>query len=459
MTLKEYVSSINDKEITVIGIGVSNLPLIRLLTGAGCHVTACDKREASALSCYDELTQLGVKLSLGENYLQNLHADIIFRTPGIRPDLPEIAGAVNEGAELTSEMEAFFEVCPCKIIAITGSDGKTTTTTLIAELLKAAGKEVYIGGNIGHPLLCDADEMSADGFAVVELSSFQLMTMHGRPADVSVITNLAPNHLDVHRNMEEYVEAKRNICNRQGTGCITVVNSDNDISSGFSAFTGGQVRRFSMYQSESQGVFNNSEVLFSVSDGVTTELMPVSDIKLPGRHNIENYMAAYAAVRDWVSPEILHQVALSFGGVEHRIEFVRELHGVKYYNDSIASSPSRTRAGLNSFSQKVILIAGGKDKGVPFDELGSDIIAHVKKLVLTGWTMEKIHQAVISRPEYSGQPTVYLDEDFESAVRTASDISEPGDIVILSPACTSFDHFKNFEERGNIFKAIVNSLQ
>lgn len=459
MTLKEYVSSIQDKSITVIGIGVSNLPLIRLLASAGCRVTACDKREREALPAYDELTALGVSLSLGQDYLQNLKADIIFRTPGIRPDLPEIAAAVNEGAILTSEMEAFFEVCPCKIIAITGSDGKTTTTTLISELLKAAGKAVYIGGNIGHPLLCDADAMDPQGFAVVELSSFQLMTMKGRAADVAVITNLAPNHLDVHKSMEEYTEAKRNICARQGAGCITVVNSDNEISSGFAAFTGGQVRRFSMKQTEAEGVFNRNEVLVLAVDSCEQELMPVSAIKLPGRHNIENYMAAYAAVRDWVSPEVLLRVAQSFGGVEHRIEFVRELRGVKYYNDSIASSPSRTKAGLNSFKEKVILIAGGKDKGVPFDELGSDIIAHVKKLVLTGWTMEKIHQAVISRPEYAGQPEITLEEDFEKAVKAASALAEPGDVVILSPACTSFDHFKNFEERGNFYKAIVNSLQ
>ena len=459
MTLQEYIASIMDSRITVIGIGVSNLPLIRRLAEAGCRVTACDRRDRKALEAAEELEQLGVTLSLGDKYLDDVHADVIFRTPGMRPDLPSIAKAVEEGAVLTSEMETFFEVCPCRIIAVTGSDGKTTTTTLISELLKAAGKTVYLGGNIGHPLLCEADEMDPDGFAVVELSSFQLMTMKGRAPDVSVVTNLAPNHLDVHKDMAEYTEAKANICRRQGPGCVTVLNRDNGITAGFAAVTGAEIRWFSMKESVANGVYNREETLVSAEDGKETVLMPVTDIRLPGRHNIENYMAAYAAVRDWVSPENLVHTAQTFNGVEHRIEFVRELRGVKYYNDSIASSPSRTRAGLLSFRQKVILIAGGKDKGVPFDELGEDIIGHVKKLVLTGLTREKIREAVESRDDYRGEPSIHTVEDFRGAVLTAAEIAEPGDIVLLSPACTSFDRFRNFEERGRFFKQIVMELE
>ncbi|MBR6951583.1 MAG: UDP-N-acetylmuramoyl-L-alanine--D-glutamate ligase [Oscillospiraceae bacterium] len=459
MTFQEYIASIRDKRITVIGIGVSNLPLIRRLAADGCRVTACDRRERNALEAAGELEGLGVTLSLGENYLDDLQADVIFRTPGIRPDLPPIAKAVEKGAVLTSEMEAFFEVCPCRIVAVTGSDGKTTTTTLISELLKAAGKRVWLGGNIGHPLLCEADDMDPDGFAVVELSSFQLMTMHGRAPDVAVVTNLAPNHLDVHRSMEEYIEAKGNICRRQGPGQVTVLNRDNGIAAGFAALPGGEIRWFSMKEAVDNGVFNESERLISAENGKRAELMAVSDIRLPGRHNIENYMAAYAAVRDWVSPEILAETAKTFNGVEHRIEFIRELRGVKYYNDSIASSPSRTHAGLLSFPQKVILIAGGKDKGVPFDELGEDIVGHVKKLVLTGLTRDKIRQAVESRADYRGQPPIRVVEDFREAVLTAAEIAEPGDVVLLSPACTSFDRFRNFEERGRFFKQIVMELK
>ena len=459
MTLLEYIESIRDRRITVIGIGVSNLPLIRRLAAAGCRVTACDRRERAALEAADELERLGVTLSLGDAYLDEIRADVIFRTPGIRPDLPPIAKAVEEGAVLTSEMEVFFEVCPCRIVAVTGSDGKTTTTTLISELLKAAGKTVYLGGNIGHPLLCEADEMDPEGFAVVELSSFQLMTMNGRSPDVAVVTNLAPNHLDVHKDMEEYTEAKANICRRQGPGCVTVLNRDNDITAGFASVTGGEIRWFSMKQTQANGVFNREETMISAENGTEMALMPVSDIRIPGRHNIENYMAAYAAVRDWVSPELLVHTAKTFNGVEHRIEFVRELRGVKYYNDSIASSPSRTRAGLLSFRQKVILIAGGKDKGVPFDSLGEDIIGHVKKLVVTGLTKDKIRAAVEGRQEYRGQPPIFIVEDFREAVLKAAEIAESGDIVLLSPACTSFDRFRNFEERGRYFKQIVMGLE
>ena len=459
MTLSDYVSTIRDKRITVLGIGVSNLPLIRMLAQAGCRVTACDRSPREKLAAADELESLGVSLKLGDAYLDGIRADVIFRSPGIRPDLPPIEKAVQDGAVLTSEMEAFFEVCPCRIVAVTGSDGKTTTTTLISKLLKAAGKQVYIGGNIGHPLLCEADGMDPDGFAVVELSSFQLMTMHGRSPDVAVVTNLAPNHLDVHKSMDEYVDAKRNICCRQGPGCVTVLNRDNDLSASFETSTGGEVRWFSMRRQVADGVWNAGEVLTLARSGSVTPLLPVSDIRIPGRHNVENYMAAYAAVCDWVGPDILRDVAATFGGVEHRIEFVRELRGVKYYNDSIASSPSRTRAGLLSFPEKVILIAGGKDKGVPFDELGSDVIAHVKKLIVTGLTRDKIRDAVESRPEYRGDPPVLTVEDFREAVLRAAAEAEPGDIVLLSPACTSFDRFRNFEERGRFFKQIVNEME
>lgn len=455
MTLSEYITAIKHKRITVIGMGVSNIPLIKKLAEAGIDVTACDKRDRSGIANVDELEAMGVKLTLGESYLDNINADIIFRTPGIRPDLPQIEKAVKAGAELTSEMELFFKVCPCKIIGITGSDGKTTTTTIISELLKAAGKTVHIGGNIGTPLLCEADSMKSDDIAVVELSSFQLMTMKSG-ACTAVVTNVSPNHLDVHRDMEEYVLAKRNICNGSR---LVVVNADNDITAGFADNLDGNVRFFSMKKPVENGVYCENEKIYAVYDGMAECVLSTDDIKLPGRHNIENYLAAYAAVMDCVSADVLRKVAHEFGGVAHRIEFVRELEGVKYYNDSIASSPSRTTAGLHSFNQKVVLIAGGKDKGVPFDELGSEIVRHVKKLVVTGYTKDKIRDAVLNAPEYEGKPEIFVIEDFKEAVLKAHDIAQSGDIVILSPACTSFDKFKNFEERGNVFKSIVMEME
>ena len=459
MTLSQYIEGIKDKRIAVVGIGISNTPLIKLLAGKGCAVTACDRRNREALgAAAEELESLGATLKLGDGYLDGLDADIIFRTPGMRPDLPQIAEAVSRGAVLTSEMEAFFDVCPCEIIAVTGSDGKTTTTTLISELLKAQGFTVHLGGNIGTPLLCRADGMSPDDFAVVELSSFQLMTMKKSPR-IAVVTNVAPNHLDIHRDMEEYVDAKRNVFRNQGPDGLAVFNLDNDITRGFAEEAKGRVAFFSRREPVENGVYCRDGVIYDVRDGRAEPVLETGGIKIPGVHNIENYMAAYAAVRDIVTAETLRGVAGSFGGVEHRIELVRVLRGVRYYNDSIASSPSRTTAGLRSFTQKVILIAGGKDKGVPFDSLGPEIIEHVKKLVLTGLTADKIRAAVENAPGYLGEPGIFTVPDFRDAVIKASELAEEGDIVILSPACTSFDRFRNFEERGNRFKEIVNGLE
>jgi len=459
MRFSAYIDSLTGAEITVIGIGVSNTPLIKKLLEHGCRVTARDRSDREKLGAVaDKLEALGARLILGPDYLRDIDADIIFRTPGVRPDRPEILAACEKGAVLTSEMEAFFEVCPCRIIAVTGSDGKTTTTTIISELLKAAGYRVHLGGNIGRPLLCEADSMSRDDIAVLELSSFQLMTMSASP-DVAVVTNLAPNHLDVHTDMDEYVRAKKNIFLHQTENGKAVFNADNDITAAFFGEAKGKTAAFSRRIRPENGACLENGVLYVVAEGVQRPVMYAKDILIPGEHNVENYLAAFAAVDGLVTPDVMQSVARTFGGVEHRIELVRELRGVKYYNDSIASSPSRTRAGLRSFDRRVILIAGGKDKGVPFDGLGRDIREHVSVLVLTGFTAEKIERAVVDSPEYDGTPRIIRRDDFREAVLAASGAAQPGDIVILSPACTSFDHFRNFEERGRFFKEIVSQLE
>ena len=460
MTLREYLHSIQDKSVAVIGIGVSNTPLIRLLLDNGIDLTACDKRSREDLGeLGDELEQKGCKLQLGETYLQGLHQDIIFRTPGLRPDVPELLAAMAQGSVLTSEMEVFFEVCPCPIIAVTGSDGKTTTTTIIAELLKAAGNTVHVGGNIGNPLLCEADTMKPTDYAVLELSSFQLMTMKCSP-HIAVVTNLAPNHLDMHHGMEEYVASKENIFRHQSAGDIAVFNLDNDITREQSSRAVGKVLQFSRKEEPAEGVFLRGDDIIVRKNGVERKLMTTADIRIPGVHNVENYMAAIAAVDGLVADEVIVKFAREFGGVEHRIELVRTYRGVKFYNDSIASSPSRCIAGLRSFTQKVILIAGGYDKHIPFDVLGPEIVEHVKLLVLCGATADKIRAAVENAPTYrEGFPKIIEVTPFEKAVETARDMAENGDIVTLSPACAAFDQFKNFMVRGKTFKAIVNSWE
>ena len=460
MTLHEYIEDMRGKRIAIIGIGVSNTPLLELLLAEGIRVTACDKRSREQMGEQAEhLEQLGCELHLGADYLKDLDADVIFRTPGLRPDVPEIAACVDRGAVLTSEMEVFFEVCPCTIIAVTGSDGKTTTTTIIAELLKAVGKRVWVGGNIGHPLLCEADGMLATDYAVLELSSFQLMTMKHSP-HIAVVTNLAPNHLDVHRDMAEYVAAKENIFRHQSGEDVAVFNADNDITAEQSRRAPGRARLFSRQDEVADGVFLRGEDIVCRSGGRERVVMTTGDIKIPGVHNVENYMAAVAAVDGLVPDEVIRDFAREFGGVEHRIELVRTYRGVRYYNDSIASSPSRTIAGLRSFHEKVILIAGGYDKHIPFDVLGPEIVEHVKLLVLCGATADKIRAAVENAPGYQpGKPEIRDVTPFTAAVEAARDRAQPGDVVTLSPACAAFDQFKNFAERGKFFKSIVNGWQ
>ena len=448
---EEYFSSLKDKKIAVLGLGVSNRPLVRLLLEFGCDVIGCDKTPREKLD--DEVLALekaGCKLHVGETYLDGVEADIVFRTPGMHPSNPAIEALRARGAEVTSEMEVFFEVCPCTLLAVTGSDGKTTTTTLVSEMLKAAGKTVWLGGNIGTPLLPLVREMKETDYAVVELSSFQLMDMKRSPAR-AVITNLAPNHLDIHKDMAEYIEAKTNIFRYQDEKGLLILNADNAITSGF---RGNGTTRFFSRQKEAD---------VCVTDGVICrhgeKVLPVGDILIPGVHNVENYMAAIAMVEGLVDDETIRHVAKTFGGVEHRIELVRVKDGVKFYNDSIASSPSRTIAGLRSFPEKVILIAGGYDKHIPYDVLGPEICKHVKKLFLGGATGEKIRQAVISCPEYDSQKLEIMDcGSFEPAVRAAAAAAKAGDVVLMSPASAAFDQFKNFMVRGEYYKKLVKEL-
>lgn len=458
MEFEQYLDSLQGKTVAVIGIGVSNRPLIELLAARGISVTARDRQQRQALGDYaGHLEAMGCRLCLGEEYLDGLNEDVIFRTPGMRPDVPELAAAVARGSTLTSEMEVFFEVCPCPIIAVTGSDGKTTTTTIIAELLRSAGKTVHLGGNIGHPLLAETPSIQPEDVAVLELSSFQLMTM-GRSPHIAVITNLSPNHLDVHKDFAEYITAKENIFTHQNTQDIAVFNADNSITAQQAERALGRARLFSRKNEVEDGVFLRDGKIIARHGGQERVVMNREDIRLPGEHNVENYLAAIAAVDGMVSDDRIAAFARSFGGVEHRIELIRTLDGVRWYNDSIASSPSRTIAGLRAFPEKVILIAGGKDKGISYAELGPVVNDHVKLLLLCGATAGVIRKSVEQAENYQGLEIIDV-ADYHQAAQTARERAVEGDVVILSPASTSFDRFKNFMERGKAFKEVVNGLQ
>ena len=453
--LDEFKYNVAGKNITVIGIGISNLPLIKYLVSLGANVTACDRRSAEDLGeNYTELEKLGVKFNLGDGYLNNLSGDMIFKTPGMRYDVPELLKAKENGSIVTSEMEVFFEVCPSHIIAVTGSDGKTTTTTLIHKMMTDAGYKTWLGGNIGNPLLTDTEKMKENDWVILELSSFQLHTMRKSP-EIAVITNISPNHLDMHKDYKEYIDAKKNIMLYQNEGDTLIVNADNQVTADIGNSANGAVKYFS--RNGMADVYLDGNI---IKRGIV-EILNIKDIKIPGMHNVENYMAAIAAVSGLVSKEVIVNVAKTFGGVEHRIELVRTLDGVKYYNSSIDSSPNRTINTLRVFPNKVIIIAGGKDKGIPYDEIGPALAEHVKVLILIGATSDKIQEALDAEINKTGNGKdieVIRATSYEDAVNTARSKAHDGDVVLLSPASTSFDMFRNFEERGNLFKKIVNEL-
>lgn len=452
----EFKHFIKGKKTAVVGLGVSNKPLVDFLLNLGAIVSGFDKKSENEFSdIAAELKSKGVKLVLGDGYLENLVGyDVIFKTPSMRIDCEALQKASKEGAYITSEMEEFLRYCPGKVFGVTGSDGKTTTTTLIYNMLKNQGYRTWVGGNIGTPLFTKIEEMESNDKVVLELSSFQLMTMSVSP-EVAVITNLSPNHLDIHKDMREYVDSKENIYKYQNKEDLLVLNRDNEITNKMSNDSEARVLQFSVKEKIEKGAYYQNDILF-LND---LEVCRKSKIKLKGMHNVENLLAAFCALIEDVEIENMNKVAVSFTGVEHRCEFVRELDGVEYYNDSIASSPTRTVAGLMAFDKPVILIAGGYDKKIPFEPLAELGLKHIKILILVGTTKNKIKEAF--EHEFIKTKTsipIFLTDTFEEAVYKAKECAEAGDIVTLSPACASFDLFPNFEKRGNTFKEIVNNL-
>ncbi len=457
----KFFDSIKGKRVCFVGIGTSNLPLIELFAKKGAVVSACDRQSYEALGDNAKRAEkAGAQLILGDDYLSNIDTDILFRSPGTPFYKPELEALKKKGVVVTSEMEVFFDLCPCKIIAVTGSDGKTTTTTIISELLKAAGKTVHLGGNIGTPLLPIIESIGEDDYAVVELSSFQLISMRKSP-DIAVVTNLAPNHLDIHKDMDEYIESKRNIVLHQNAFSKAVLNLDNEISDSFSKDVRGKLVKFSRRNTVENGAYLDNDTIFYNDYGKITEIMSYKNIRIAGMHNVENYLAAISAVWGIVNTDTIVEVAKTFGGVEHRAEFVRELDGVEYYNDSIASSPTRTIMGtLSLYDEKIIVIAGGYDKHIPYEPLGPVICDKVKLLILLGDTAPKIEKAVKESENYKeNNPVIIKVDNMEQAVEAARKHAQKGDRVSLSPASASFGLYKNFVERGNHFKSIVNNLK
>ena len=459
--LEEFNNYIKGKKVAIIGLGVSNIPLIDELYKLGANITLFNNKDVENLdkTILDKTYEYKLKFFFGENYLNKLVGfDVIFRSPSCRPDTPQIEAEVKRGALLTSEIELVLEMCPGTTIGITGSDGKTTTTSLIYQILKEQGLNCYLGGNIGIPLFTKIKEMKPEDYVVLELSSFQLMTMKVSP-QIAVITNVTPNHLDIHKSYDEYKEAKANIFKMQNESDLLVLNYDNDITRNFAKEAKGNVVYFSSKEKLDNGIILDDGIIKDCENGLRRHIVNTKNIKLRGVHNAENICAAVAATKRFVSPEIQAKAVSEFSGVEHRLEFVKEINGAKWYNDSIASSPTRTIAGLNSFDENIVLIAGGYDKHLDYTPIAKPIVENVGALILLGQTANKIYSAVTYELKFIKKDLpIYKVNTLEEAVNKAKEVSKKDDVVLFSPASASFDMFKNFEERGNKFKQIVNKL-
>ena len=450
MNLTEYNNKLKSSKIAILGLGVSNIPLLEYLHNLGCDVVVFNTKPLDK-NLIDKLNIYKIKYYNEENAFDYLHGfDIIFRSPSILPTRKELVIAKEEGAVITSEIRELLHLAPCKVIGVTGSDGKTTTTTLINEILKANSYHTFLGGNIGTPLFTKLSEMKKEDIIVLELSSFQLMDMDISP-NISIITNIAENHLDIHSSFEEYIDAKKNIFKYQDNKGILVTNADNEITNKFKG--NGETRYFSRSKQTNYFYTDGTYIYYNGK-----KILNKNDIKLRGIHNLENIATALTAVIDLIDLDKSIEVIKNFNGVEHRLEFVREINNVKWYNDSVSSSPTRTIAGLYSYDENIVLIAGGYDKHLDYTNIAKPILDKVTKLILMGDTKEKIYNAVttsVMNPNIE----IYKCNTLQEVVDKAKEVAIPGEIVLFSPASASFDMFKNFADRGNQFKDLVNKLK
>lgn len=474
------LSYIDGRSCAILGLGVSNLPLAQVLCEAGVALTVYDKKPLSELGdAAQDLAARGVKFICGADAFARIDETLIFRSPGLRPDLPAIVRAQERGGELSSEIELLLLLTAADTYGITGSDGKTTTTTLTGKFLAAqkaregAGR-AFVGGNIGTPLLTVCDEMTDADCAVLELSSFQLMTA-SHTVRHAAITNLTPNHLDWHTDMGEYERAKRHLVGKETVRLVT--NAENavtariareEIASGAREvilFSSTRTRyedfaSFSVDGAPFGAIYERDGVIRYANGGDETDLLETKHIRVPGRHNVENFMTAMGLTLGVVDLGVYEEVATSFSGVEHRLEWVRNLDGVDYYNGSIDSSPTRTAAALSALDGRdIVIICGGYDKKIAFEPLAISLCQSARAVVLTGATGEKIRTCIEKCPLYDPKRLQVVSEPiFADAVAAARTLAREGGCVLLSPACASFDAFRNFAERGEAFKAIVRAF-
>ncbi|SCW39762.1 UDP-N-acetylmuramoylalanine--D-glutamate ligase [Ruminococcaceae bacterium YRB3002] len=490
---KKFCKYIKGRRAAVVGVGISNKPLIRWLAGLGADITAFDSHDESEPSIASTVSEfkadnIKVTWSLGGDYLKPLRDetfDIVFKTPKMRFTVDALETQRRKGAILTTEMELFLDLCPAETFGITGSDGKTTTTTIVYEILKTAGYNCYLGGNIGTPLLDQIANITPEDKVILELSSFQLLGMK-RSVDNAIVTNITPNHLDFHYDYAEYISAKKNIFATQGATGKLVLNAMNDLTYDLRNSARGRVSYFSGDTCVTlRENYKNADIAFLDEEGYLciqkpsgiTRIIHRNDILVPGYHNVQNYLAAIALTSDLVSADDVVAVAKSFKGVQHRIEFVRELDGVRWYNSSIDTSPNRTINTMNALSERGmhgVLLCGGKDKQCVYEGLGDAILKFADRIVIYGSNAELIRQILDKEADgrkfevfvIEGGDEVYELPDtreaalsrMKEAVDKARSLAKSGEVVIMSNVGTSYDHFRHFEHRGDLYKELVNGL-
>lgn len=448
-------------KIAILGFGVEGRAMMDYLVSHGfINITVCDQN----VDVKDSLPN-GVSSQLGHDvYLDNLDKfDVIFRSPGIRFLNPQVQMAINSGVEVTSCVKFFIDQCPCPVVGISGTKGKGTTATLIHKMLTEGGYNSYLGGNIGDPPIAFLDELEARDVVVLELSSFQLQDLEKSPR-YAVLLNTTTDHLDYHIDREEYMEAKEGLLADQGEDCVAVMNKDYEYADYYKSIVAGKLLWVSRKEEIENGCYEKNGEIFYCKNGNVSKIIDTSEIALIGSHNIENVMPSIAIVKEFgVKDKAIVKVLNEFKGLPHRLEFVREVSGVKYYNDSFATTAETSMAAVDSFDQPTILIAGGSDKGLNYEEWAKKILTKksLKSVILIGATADNMENALMIAEKNLGKLAhvkILRKEDLADAVVEACAEASEGWVVVMSPAAASFDMFKNYKERGEKFREIVKIL-
>jgi len=458
----------NGKKVVMIGAARQGVALSRFLAQKGASVILNDRRPIEALTdAQESLSGTGVELVAGSHPFEILEgADLVCLSGGIPQNLSLVQEAARLNIPFSNDSQIFLEEAPCTVIGITGSSGKTTTTALVGEIarkhyeIRKPGFKVWVGGNIGNPLIQDVDQMQADDIAVVELSSFQLEIMTRSP-QIAAVLNLTPNHLDRHKTMSKYIAAKTNILTHQSPGDVAILNRDDLLVRELYPEVVGRRITFGINppHDKQDSTYYKRGKLYLQASGQVAKILKSELINLRGTHNLYNVLAAVAiSAAARFSLQAIYDGIVSFEGVPHRLEFIRQWGGADWYDDSIATSPERAMAGIDSFEEPIVLLAGGQDKDLPWEEFGKKVRQRVDHLILFGEAGDLIRSVVGEGGAEQRPFTIDQCETLEEAVKKASERVEPGDIVLLSPGGTSFDEFIDFEERGKRFKQWVKEL-